>query len=204
MIIATMAIANALTFALVILAATVWIIILYFFRNPNREVLDEPGMVVAPCDGEVMAIEHVMEDVYLKADTVRISTFLSLFDVHVQRAPLAGDVTIIHHQPGKYLQAFRPEASSQNEFIAMQLNTPFGDILVKQIAGILARRCINYAQQGDHIQTGQRFGHIKFGSRVDLFLPPEAEVQIKIGDKIYGGITPMAQLPYQDHEENQA
>jgi phosphatidylserine decarboxylase len=193
---------NGLMITLTILAFSLWIVVLYFFRDPNREVINEPGLVVAPCDGEVVAIEQIREDQYLKGDTIRVSTFLSLFDVHVQRAPLAGSVTFVQHRPGKFLQAFRPEASTQNEYIAMQLETTSGRILVKQIAGILARRCINYAQEGDYLQTGQRFGHIKFGSRVDLFLPPDAEVQIKVGDKIKGGITPIAQLPDQDDEKD--
>jgi phosphatidylserine decarboxylase len=199
---ATIFISTWLTITLTILVFSIWIVILYFFRDPDREVIDKPGLVMAPCDGEVVAIENYNEEQYLKTDTIRVSTFLSLFSVHVQRAPLAGIVSLVQHKPGKFLQAFRPEASTQNEYIAMHLKTPFGQILVKQIAGILARRCINYAEEGDHLQTGQRFGHIKFGSRVDLFLPPGAEIKIKVGDKINGGITPIAQLPDQDHENN--
>jgi phosphatidylserine decarboxylase len=190
-----------LTTILLVLTLTVWIVILYFFRDPDRAVLDQPGLVVGPGDGEVVSIELLKEVRYLKVDTIRISIFLSLFDVHVQRAPLAGKVTLVEHQHGKFLQAFRPEASDVNEYIAMQIDTPFGNLLVKQIAGILARRCINYAQSGSQVRTGQRYGLIKFGSRVDLFLPPQANVLIEVGDKVYGGLTPIAQLPTQNDEQ---
>ena len=179
-------------------ALLVWGIILYFFRDPSREVVKEKGLVVSPCDGEVVSIEAFEEKTYLKSKTIRISVFLSLFDVHVQRIPLAGKVSLVEQKPGEFLQAFRPEASDVNEYIAMVLESDYGNILVKQIAGILARRCINYANAGTVVETGQRFGHIKFGSRVDLFLPQSAEIKIKVGEKIYGGLTPVAYLNHDD------
>ena len=189
-----------LTVIILILITAVWILILYFFRDPDRVPPDQPDLVVGPGDGEVVSIKEVKEVRYLNKECVQISIFLSVFDVHVQRSPITGIVLKVDHQPGKFLQAFRPEASDVNEYIAMLIDTPYGEILVKQIAGILARRCINYAQTGDKINTGQRYGHIKFGSRVDLFLPPQAEVRIKVGDKVFGGITPIAQLNHQDNE----
>lgn len=193
---------NWLTISLLILTLIVWAVIVYFFRDPARNVLNQPGLVVGPCDGEVVSIETFKETRYMNTETIRVSMFLSLFNVHVQRAPLAGEVTLVEHQPGKFLQAFKPEASEVNEYIAMQIDTPYGTVMLKQIAGILARRCMNYAQVGNHVETGQRFGHIKFGSRVDLFLPPQAEIQIKVGDKIRGGLTPIAQLPTQNDAKN--
>ena len=171
-----------LTFILLGLTLAVWIVILNFFRDPDRVALDQPGLVVGPCDGKVVSIDLMKEEQYMEVDTIRVGIFLSLFDVHVQRIPLAGEVTMIDYKPGKFLQAFRPEASDVNEFIAMQINTPYGNLLVKQIAGILARRCI------------------KFGSRVDLFLPSKAIVEIAVGDKVIGGLTPIAQLPSPAHE----
>jgi len=186
------------TYIFVVLTLAIWGIVLYFFRDPARVVVDQPGLVVAPCDGEVVSIEPIEETRYLNNRVVRVSVFLSLFDVHVQRAPLEGKISLVEHKPGEFLQAFRPEASEVNEYIAMKIETPYGNILVKQIAGILARRCMNYAEQGDEIKTGQRFGHIKFGSRVDLFLPNTADIKISVGDKIYGGLTPVAQLKYAD------
>ncbi len=178
-----------------VLSTFLWLLILYFFRDPNRQVETKPGLVVGPGDGEVVEITAETEDRYLQADVIRLSMFLDITDVHVQRVPLAGKVTLVEHQPGKFLQAFRPEASEVNEYIAMVIESDgYGRILTKQIAGILARRCINYLKPGDVVQTGQRFGLIRFSSRVDLFLPPTAKMLVQVGDKVIGGITPIAQL----------
>ncbi len=179
---------------LVILSTGVWLLILYFFRDPKRQPPNQPGLVVSPADGEIVAIIRERENRYLQADTIRVSIFLSITNVHVQRVPLQGVVTQIDHQPGKFLQAFRPEASEVNEYIAMTLDTPYGPVLVKQIAGILARRCVNYLRPGQSVQTGQRFGLIRFSSRVDLYLPPNAELLVRIGDQVRGGVTPFAQF----------
>ncbi len=188
---------NPFTKALLTLATGLWLLILYFFRDPNRQPPPTPGLVVSPADGEIVAIIRERESHFLQDDTIRISIFLSITNVHVQRAPLAGSVTMVEHRPGQFLQAFRPEASDINEFIAMVIQTPYGRILVKQIAGILARRCVNYLHVGDSVQTGQRFGLIRFSSRVDLYLPPDAQLLVSIGDKVTGGITPIAQMAAQ-------
>lgn len=185
---------NFLTGLLVVLAAALWLLILYFFRDPNRRPLVEEGVVVSPGDGEVVAVVEEREERYLKETRRRISIFLSVMDVHVQRVPIAGRVALVEHRPGQFLQAFRPEASEVNESIAMVLETSYGRLLVKQIAGILARRCVNYCQVGDQLQTGRRFGLIRFGSRVDLFLPLEAEIVVAVGDKVAGGLTPVARF----------
>jgi phosphatidylserine decarboxylase len=187
--------ANLATLILLVLVGGLWLVVLYFFRDPIRAVVNHPGLVVGPCDGKVVEIIDQKEDQYLLEGCTRISIFLSLFDVHTQRFPIEGTVVQVEHQAGKFLQAYRPEASRVNEYIAMVIDTPHGKILLKQIAGILARRCINYAQAGDRLPTGQRFGLIKFGSRVDLFLPPQAKVLVAEGDKVYGGITPVAIFP---------
>lgn len=186
---------NFLFSALLILALAILLLVLYFFRNPDRAVLDKPGLLVGPCDGTVADITQIKEAQYLNAETIRIGIFLSVFNVHVQRAPLEGEVTLVQHQPGKFLPAFSPNASKENESIAMCIETDYGTILVRQISGILARRCVNYAQPGDRIETGQRFGFIKFGSRVELFLPPDAEILVSIGDIVEGGLTKIAQMP---------
>jgi phosphatidylserine decarboxylase len=186
---------NLATLIFLCLTAVIWLLVLYFFRDPAREVIISPGLVVGPCDGTVKEIVTVKENHYLNEETTRISIFLSVFNVHVQRFPLEGVVSQVDHQPGRFLQAYRPEASQVNEFIAMVIDTAYGKILIKQIAGILARRCINYAQVGTQINTGKRFGLIKFGSRIDLFLPQKAEILVGEGDKIYGGLTPVAQFP---------
>ena len=178
-----------------LLATFLWLLILYFFRDPNRTVEAKPGLVLGPGDGEVVEIKTEAETRFLQTETIRLSIFLDITDVHVQRVPLAGKVALVQHQPGKFLQAFRPEASEANEFIAMVTESEgYGRILTKQIAGILARRCVNYLKPGDAVQTGQRFGLIRFSSRVDLFLPLTAEMLVKVGDKVAGGITPIAQL----------
>ena len=177
------------------LTSVLWLLILYFFRDPNRQVEAKPGLVLGPGDGEVVEITTMTEAHFLQAEVIRLSMFLDITDVHVQRVPLAGKVTLVQHRPGKFLQAFKPEASDVNEFIAMIIETEgYGRILTKQIAGILARRCLNYLKPGDMVQTGQRFGLIRFSSRVDLFLPPSAQMLVNVGDKVTGGITPIAQL----------
>lgn len=176
------------------LVTCLWLLILYFFRDPNRLIVDQPGCVIGPGDGEVVEIVREHEKHFLQEDVIRISMFLDITDVHIQRAPLGGRVALVQHQPGQFLQAFRPEASDVNEFIAMVIEGEYGRILIKQIAGILARRCVNMMQPGDTLTTGQRFGLIKFSSRLDLFLPPNAEILVQIGDKVYGGLTPIAQL----------
>jgi phosphatidylserine decarboxylase len=175
-------------------STSLWLLILYFFRDPNRDVINVPGQVIGPGDGEVVEIVHERENRYLQTDAIRISMFLNIHDVHIQRVPLGGRVTLVHHQLGKFLQAFRPEASDVNEYIAMVVEGAYGRILIKQIAGILARRCVNKMRPGDVVTTGQRFGLIKFSSRLDLYLPPDAQLLVSIGDKVYGGLTPIAQL----------
>lgn len=183
-----------LTRALAGLGAVIWALVLYFFRDPNRNVKHGPGLVVSAGDGEIVDVRRERENEYLHREAIRISTFLSITDVHVQRVPIGGQVTQITHRPGRFLQAFRPEASSENEHIAMTIRTPHGPVLVKQIAGIMARRCVNYVQPGECVETGERFGLIRFGSRVDLFVPPAAEVLVGIGTKVKGGLTPVARL----------
>ena len=185
---------SLLTWILLSLALIIWGTVMYFFRDPARQPPDDLSLILSPADGKVVEIITMQEDQYLKREVIRISIFLNINDVHVQRAPVAGEVTLVEHKPGKYLQAFRPEASKVNEYIAMRIETPAGPFLVKQISGILARRCVNYAKPGDMVGRGQRYGLIKFGSRVDLFIPPEVEVVIKVGERVYGGLTPMARF----------
>jgi phosphatidylserine decarboxylase len=187
---------------LLFLLAIAAVFILYFFRDPNRRVARDPGVVVSPADGKVVAIVEEHEPIYLKEKVCRLSIFLSIFDVHVQRAPLGGKVALVEHRPGAFLQAFKPEASDVNEFVAMIINSKYGRIMVKQIAGILARRCVNYAEIGETLEKGQRFGLIKFGSRVDLFLPPGSRFLVQVGDQVYAGLTPVARLAMEErHEE---
>lgn len=170
-------------------------ITLYFFRDPERETALPDDVVLAAADGEVSEIVHERETRYLNRDTIRVSIFLSLLDVHVQRNPVSGRVMLIDHQPGENFQAFRPEASEVNEYMAMVINhETFGPVLVKQIAGILARRCVNHETVGHFVRAGDRFGMIRFGSRVDIYLPANSSMLIAVGDKVFAGVTPIATL----------
>jgi phosphatidylserine decarboxylase len=193
---------NILTRAAAAASSLLWLLVLYFFRDPRRATVDQPGLVVSAGDGEVVAITREWEETYLKRESIRISIFLSIFDVHVQRFPVTGTVTRVQHVPGKFLQAFRPEASTENEYIAMEIETTYGPVLVKQIAGIMARRCVNHVRPGDKARAGDRFGLIRFGSRVDLFLPATADPLLAVGSKVKGGVTPIAHLRISETEED--
>lgn len=169
--------------------------VLYFFRDPDRTTSLPEDVVLSPADGEIVDIKRERESRYLNRDTVRISIFLSLLDVHVQRNPVSGRVTMIDHQPGQFVEAFRPEASDVNEYIAMVIdNERAGPVLVKQIAGIMARRCVNHETVGHYVRVGDRFGMIRFGSRVDLYLPADAAPLAAIGDQVFAGVTPLATI----------
>jgi phosphatidylserine decarboxylase len=193
---------NIVTRGIAAAGSLLWVLILYFFRDPPRATVNQPGLVVSAGDGEVVAITREWEETHLNRESIRISIFLSIFDVHVQRFPVSGTITRVQHVSGKFLQAFRPEASTQNEHIAMVIETEYGPVLVKQIAGILARRCVNHARVGEQARAGDRFGLIKFGSRVDLFLPASADPLLAIGSKVKGGVTPIAHLRRAETEED--
>lgn len=179
------------------MASGLWLLILYFFRDPNRQTEAVPGQVLSAGDGTVVAIVPEKESQYLGLDMIRVTIFLSITNVHVQRTPISGRVRLVAHRPGQFIQAFRPEASQVNEHIAMVIDTPYGPVLVKQIAGILARRCVNQSRPGDWLTAGRRFGLIKFGSRIDLLLPNNAQILVTVGDTVQAGLTPIARLPIQ-------
>ncbi len=173
---------------------SLWTIVLYFFRDPERNVPGDPNIFYSPGDGVVSDITTIREEDYLDIEFVRVGIFLSVFDVHVQRAPIEGKVDFITHQIGKNLPAYDPAASGENDQIVMGLKTRFGPILVKQISGILARKCFNYARIGDRLKSGQRYGLIKFGSRVELYLPDNARLLCEIGDKVKAGLSGIAEM----------
>jgi len=180
---------------LLLLLLPVWGIVLYFFRDPERAIPAGEELVLSPADGEIVAIDEVNEPLFIQGPAVRISIFMSLWDVHVNRSPVAGTVGLVRHVPGKFLQAFRPEASQVNEHILLGLQVGEQRVLVKQIAGIMARRCVNYAAVGERLKRGQRFGLIRFSSRVDLFLPPGVQLCAQVGDQVKGGVSILAQWP---------
>jgi phosphatidylserine decarboxylase len=159
-------------------------LVVAFFRDPDREPPADPALVVAPADGRVTAVEGA-----------RISIFLSVFDVHVNRAPVAGRVAALDYRPGRFGNAMRARSAAQNEQNRITLETPSGAVLVTQIAGLLARRIVFWPRVGDRVERGQRIGMIKFGSRTDLVLPPGSEWLVRVGDHVRAGATPVACLP---------
>ena len=172
----------------VFLALTVFTV--WFFRNPPRRVPAGESVVISPADGRVVQIEKVDEQRILKEERVKISIFLNIFNVHINRVPCAGRVVDILYNPGKFFAASVPKASLENEQNALVLERPSGErILCVQIAGLIARRIVCWVKKGDRLQAGARFGLIRFGSRVDLYLPVETRLRVKVGDKVKGGET---------------
>jgi len=161
----------------------------YFFRDPERTTPEGENLFISPADGKVILIKNVFEDAYLKTEAVEISLFMSPLNVHVNRAPCDGSVESVVHTPGRFLSAFKHEASVQNENIAMVMNTSYGKILVKQVAGFLARRAVCRVKQGDSLKRGERYGVIKFSSRLDVYLPKDTEIRVKLGDRVKAGET---------------
>jgi phosphatidylserine decarboxylase len=160
--------------------------VLFFFRDPERTIPEGKGVVVSPADGKVIVIKDVFEPTYLKQDVKQISIFLSVFNVHVNRSPISGTVEEVKYNPGKFLAAWDDKASLDNEQTAMVINSGSQKVLVKQIAGLIARRIVCYAKPGDAIKTGERYGLIRFGSRVDIFLPKDTDIKVKLGDRVTG------------------
>ena len=170
------------------------IIVLQFFRNPKRVVPLNDNVLVAPVDGKVVVIEEVEEPEYFKGKRLQVSIFMSPINVHVTRYAMSGEVKYSKYHPGKYLVAWHPKASTENERTTVVINnTSFGDVLYRQIAGALAKRIVNYAKEGDSIVQGTDAGFIKFGSRVDLFLPLDTKLNVSLGDKVKGGIQIIAE-----------
>ncbi len=166
--------------------------LLYFSRDPERTAPAGEGLFLAPADGRVVEVKQVHEPRFLEEEALKISIFMSLLDVHVNRTPTEGQVTLVEHVPGQFLQAFRPEASEANEHNLIGLESHHGRVLIKQVAGILARRIVCWVHPGQRLQAGERLGVIKFGSRVDLYLPPGAEPVIRVGDRAQAGVTVIA------------
>jgi len=160
--------------------------VLFFFRDPERTVPGEKGIVVSPADGKVIVVKDIYEPTYLKQDVKQISIFLSVFNVHVNRAPIEGTVELVKYNPGKFHVASVDKASLDNEQTAMVIANGKDKVLVKQIAGLIARRIVCYAKAGDAIKRGERYGLIRFGSRTDIFLPKDAEIKVKLGDRVKG------------------
>jgi len=167
----------------------------WFFRNPEPSLPGDPALVVAPGQGRVIRVEAADEPTWLGSRARKISIFLNVFDVHVQRAPVTGSVGHYVYRPGAYAVAWADKASEDNEQASLGLETEAGRVLVRQIAGLVARRIVTDPREGDAVSRGERIGLIRFGSRVDLFLPLEWEVLTVVGDKVKAGSTPLARMP---------
>ncbi len=169
------------------------IIILQFFRNPNRELIIDENVLIAPVDGKVVVIEEVFEGEYFKDKRIQVSIFMSPINVHVTRYTCSGKINFSKYHPGKFLVAWHPKASEENERTTVVIeNQTFGEILYRQIAGALARRIVNYAESGMQVKQGDDAGFIKFGSRVDLFFPIGTTINVKLNEKAIGNRTIIA------------
>lgn len=179
----------------VVVSCILYLFLLNFFRNPPRITPKNHHHVIAPCDGKIVVIERTQENEFLKDERIQVSIFMSPLNVHVNRNPIGGTVSFFRYHPGKYLMAFHPKSSLENERTTIVIQNPKGiKILFRQIAGFLARRIICNTKEGSEVIQGDEFGFIKFGSRVDLFLPIDSKVLVNLKQKTEGGITVIAEL----------
>ncbi len=178
-----------------IVAVILFLLILQFFRNPSREIhIADNNIVYAPADGKIVVIEETEESEYFKDKRLQVSIFMSPTNVHVNRNPVSGKVNYFKYHPGKYLVAWHPKSSQENERTTVVIDNGEEEILLRQIAGALAKRIVNYLEIGEQVEQGSDMGFIKFGSRVDLFLPLDAQIDVSIGQKVRGNRTVIARL----------
>ncbi len=184
-------------FGAVVLATLAWIVALFvlqFFRDPAREIPQDPGAVLSPADGRIVAVERV-NDPYVKRDAIKVSVFMNVFNVHSNRSPVDGTVQQVWYQAGRFVNAALDKASNENERNAVWIRADAGaDVTCVQVAGLIARRILCYVKAGDVLARGQRYGFIRFGSRVDVYLPLDATVKVVIGDKVSATSTILATL----------
>lgn len=169
-----------------------------FFRNPERVIPEEPGAVVSPADGRVMVVK---EEEYAGRAGKRVSIFLAIWNVHINRSPARGTISNLEYRPGKFLAAMKERASVENEQNVFTLSTDAGEMVFKQIAGLIARRVVSWKKKGDKLERGERIGLMRFSSRMDLWLPREAEIVAKVGDRVEGGTSILARWPVQSTRE---
>jgi phosphatidylserine decarboxylase len=188
--------AHTLKWIIYIFSALFFLVILQFFRSPFLDISTDETTVLCPADGKVVVIEETEETEYLKDKRIQLSVFMSPVNVHVNRNPISGVVSYFKYHKGKYLVAWHPKSSTENERTTVVVQNSEGvSVLFRQIAGALARRIVWYVKEGDIVEQGQQFGFIKFGSRVDVFLPLGSNVLVNIGDVVKGGRTILAELP---------
>ncbi len=180
--------------ALVVFIVTLvlFLFIISFFRLPNRLLSVHDNQIICPADGKVVVIEEVMEEEYFKDRRIQVSIFMSPANVHVNRNPISGDVLYSRYHKGKYLVAWHPKSSTENERHSVVIENENGELLVKQIAGALAKRIVNYLKPGVDVNQGAEMGFIKFGSRVDVLLPLHANIEVQLNQKVKGGVTVLA------------
>ena len=184
---------SSLKSILQIFSLIIFVFILWFFRNPKRNIIKNSELILSPADGKVISIKEVDELEFFKDKKLQISIFLSPLDIHVNRYPVSGEVLYSKYHKGNYLVAWHPKSSEKNERTTIVIkNKKFGEVMYRQIAGAVARRIVNYAKVNSNVEQGDDSGFIKFGSRVDLFLSKDSNLKIKVGDKVKGGLTIIA------------
>ena len=170
------------------------IFVFYFFRVPHRETVQGESIVTSAADGQVVIVEKVYEDEYIHGECIQVSVYMDFFNVHVNFWPLSGEVTYYRYHPGKYFLAFMPKASELNEHTSIAIKNGRGEVFFKQIAGTFARRIVTYAKVGNAGVKGEQCGIIKFGSRVDMFLPLDADIKVEVGDYVKACESVIAEL----------
>lgn len=178
--------------AFIILSVAFYLFLISFFRNPKRNIAVDANNIIAPADGKVVVIEETMETEYFNTARRQVSIFMSPANVHVNRNPVSGTVKYLKYHPGKFLVAWHPKSSAENERTTVVINNGNIELLMRQIAGILARRIVNYLKINEAVKQGEEFGFIKFGSRVDLFLPLNAKIVVQLNQDVRGGETVIA------------
>jgi phosphatidylserine decarboxylase len=176
----------------ILFVLAIWVI--YFFRDPERTGQRGEQFVVSPADGKIVQITEVDEPAFVHGRALRISIFMNVFNVHVNRYPVSGKVAYVHYNAGKFLNAASDKASLENEQMSIGIESGHGRVLVRQIAGLIARRIVNYAAEGDQAEQGTRMGIIRFGSRVDVFVPPTSRVRVRLGDFPIAGVTVLSEF----------
>ncbi len=179
--------------AVVLTVVALWVA--YFFRDPERTGERGQNLVIAGADGKVVMITEVDEPTYIHGPALRISTFLNIFNVHVNRYPVGGVVEYVQYSPGRFFDARNPRASMENEQMSVGINTGSQTVLVRQIAGLIARRLVTYSREGESVEQGARMGLMQFGSRLDVFVPSGSSLRVRVGDSVVAGETVMAELP---------
>ena len=185
---------SVVLYTLLFILTVLFAIVVMFFRNPERVPTEDPAAIIAPADGKIVIVKEVYEGEYLKCDCIQVSIFMSVFNVHVNWFPVNGNVEYYKYHPGRYLVAMHPKSSEKNERTSIVVNTGEQKVLFRQIAGYIARRIVCYAVEGNPVQQGEQVGFIKFGSRIDLFLPLDSRIQVTKGQKVIGSETIIAKF----------